>query len=185
MLNVDTLGIVESKSIAAGVDLADGMMKTAEVELVRASTICSGRYLIIIAGDRDAVQTSVDYARESGRVLFGSYVISNVSEQVLTALKRGTPAEEGCAISIVECRRVSAGVAAADVAVKHSAVSLVRVVTGQGINGKSYFIMSGDVASVEEATEAAKTALGQQLVEAVVIPRPNASVLRTLTSGVR
>jgi microcompartment protein CcmL/EutN len=58
-------------------------------------------------------------------------------------------------------------------------------VTGQGINGKSYFVFSGDVASVQEAADAAKTALGRHLIESVVIARPDASVVRALTSGVR
>ncbi|MCW7753355.1 BMC domain-containing protein [Desulfobotulus sp. H1] len=182
---MDTLGMVEAKSIAAGVELADGMMKAAAVELVRASTICSGRYLIFVAGDRDAVGTSIRFAEDSGRLLVGSFILSNVSPQVLAVLKRSQPAEEGAAIGVIESRNVSSGVAAADGAVKRSAVRLVRLVTGQGINGKSYFVMSGDVASVKEAAEAAEAILGRNLVEAVVIPKPSASVVKALTSVVR
>ena len=182
---MDTLGVVESKSIAAGVELADGMMKVADVELVRAATICSGRYLIYLSGDREAVETAVRLAKESERSLMGSFVISNVSRQVMDALKKGALAEEGEAIGVVECRTVSSGVVAADSAVKRSAVRLLRLVTGQGINGKSYFVMSGDVASVTEAAEAAKAVLGKQLIEVVVIPRPNPSVVRALTRDVR
>lgn len=182
---MDTLGIVESKSIAAGVQLADGMVKVAEVELARASTICSGRYMIHVAGDREAVETAVNFARESGRSLMGSFVISNVSPQVVAVLKKGSLPEEGDALGVVECRTVSAGINAADAAVKRSIVKLLRLVMGQGINGKCYFVLSGDVASVEEAVEAASVQLGQSLLEAVVIPGPDAAVVRALTSGVR
>lgn len=184
-IDVDTLGIVESRSIAAGAELADGMIKAADVELIRASTVCSGRYMIFVAGDRQAVETSVNFARESGRSLVGHYVIPRVSPQVTDALKRGGMAEEGDALGIVECRTVSAGVAAADHAVKKAIVRLLRLVTGQGIQGKSYFVLGGDVASVEEAVAEAKIALGSQLVEAVVLPRPEMPVARALTSGVR
>lgn len=177
---MDTLGIVESRSIAGGVDLADMMMKSADVELVRASTICSGRYMIFVAGDRDAVKTSVEVARETGRKLAGSFILSNISPQVMTALKRGQKAEKGDAIGIIECRTVSAGVAASDCCVKRSSVCLARLVTGQGINGKSYFVISGEVSSVEEAVEAAKESLGSNLMEAVVIPSPNESVVKAL-----
>lgn len=183
--SMDTLGVVESRGIAAGVMLADGMVKAADVELTRAVTICSGRYLIFVCGDRQAVETAVDVARESGLPLAGSFVISNVSPQVLEVLKKSVPAAEDAAVGIIECRNVSSGIAAADSAVKRSAVLLVRLVTGQGINGKSYFVLSGDVASVEEGTEAARSSLGRNLVDAVVIPRPSASVVRALTSGVR
>ncbi len=182
---MDTLGLVESRSIAAGVELADGMMKVANVVLVRASTICSGRYMIYVSGDREAVATAVRFARESGRALAGDFVLSNVSPQVTDALKKGALAREGDAIGVVECRTVAAGVAAADSAVKRSAIRLLRLVTGQGINGKSYFVISGDVASVREAVEAAEAVLGQKCIETVVLPRPDLSVVQALTSGVR
>lgn len=182
---MDTLGIVETKTIAGGVELADAMMKEADVELVRASTICSGRYLIFVAGDCEAVATSVKLAQDSGRALTGSFVISNVSFQLMAVLQRDGVAHEGGALGIIECRNVSSGVVAADSAVKHSAIQLLRLVTGQGINGKSYFVIGGDVASVREAAETAESILGKNLVEAVVIPRPNASVVRSLVRGVR
>ena len=182
---MDTLGVVESKSIAAGAELADGMVKAARVDLVRASTICSGRYLIFVTGDREAVGTAVGFARDSGRGLMGSFVISNVSLQVLDALKRGGSAEPGDALGIVECRTVAAGVNAADAAVKRSQVRLLRLVTGQGITGKSYFVLGGDVASVREAVDAATSALGDKLVETVVLPRPEASVAAALGAALK
>ena len=75
---MDTLGLVEVRSIAAGAELADRMVKAAEVELLRAATICSGRYLILVAGDRQAVDTAVDAARQTGRALCGAFVISQL-----------------------------------------------------------------------------------------------------------
>lgn len=182
---MDTLGVVECRTIASGVKVADGMVKVADVELVRAATICSGRYLIYVSGDRSAVAASVDHARESGNRLAGSFVISNISEQVLMALKKTLPVERGMALGVVEAKTVSAGIAAADSAVKRADITLARLVTGQGINGKSYFVMSGEVASVEEATATATLELGDRLIDSVVIPRPDVSVVRSLTSGVR
>lgn len=180
---MDTLGLVESRSIAAGAELADRMVKAARVELLRAGTICSGRYLILVAGDREAVETAVNGARSAGRSLAGAYVIANISPQVLDALKGRGQAEAGDALGVVECRTVASGIAAADSAVKRSDIRLIRLVTGQGINGKSYFVIGGDVASVEEAVDAARMALGNQLMETVVLPRPEASVFRALTGG--
>lgn len=182
---MDTLGIVEVKTIAGGVELADRMMKTAEVELMRASTICSGRYLIFVSGERSAVASAITTARESDRQLTGSFIISNVSPELIRVLKQDGIPGENKAIGVVECRTVAAGVAAADSAVKRSDIQLLRLVTGQGINGKSYFILNGDVASVEEATATAASVLGKNLLEAVVIPRPDASVVRSLVRGVR
>jgi microcompartment protein CcmL/EutN len=182
---VDTLGVVESASIAAGVELADGMVKSAEVELVRASTICSGRYLIYVAGDREAVGTAVNLARESGHSLAGSFVISNIAEQVLDVLKKSFPPEEGMALGLVESRAVAPGIMAADCAVKRSMIRLLRLVAGQGINGKCYFVFTGDVAAVREASEAACAALENRRIGSVVIPRPDPSLMRALFTDFR
>lgn len=185
----DTLGVVESRGVASGAVLADGMLKAADVTLVRASTVCSGRYLVQVSGDRAAVEAAVRWARDAaenaGRALAGSFVIANISPQVLQALKQSAAAKDGEALGVVECRTVSSGVAAADVAVKRADIRLLRFVAGQGINGKSYFVISGDVASVTEASDAAAAALGRDLVEAVVIPRPTPSVAQALTNGMR
>lgn len=182
---MDTLGVVESHSIAAGAELADGMVKAAEVELVRASTICSGRYLIYISGERETVETSVRFATESGRKLLGSFVISNIAPQVIEGLKKSALPAPGDALGVVECRTASSGVFAADRAVKQASVRLLRLVTGQGINGKAYFVLGGDVAAVNEAVQAANLALGKSRIETVVLPRPDAAVAWALTSGVR
>ncbi|WP_319776999.1 BMC domain-containing protein [Maridesulfovibrio sp.] len=182
---MDTLGIVESISIASGVRMADAMMKAADVELVRAAPICSGRYLIFVSGERAAVAASVEAAEQDGSRLKGSFVISSLSPEVSAVLKNAVPLENVRAIGVIECRNVSAGVVAADVAVKRSGIELARFVAGQGINGKSYFVMSGDVAAVQEAADAASAALGNNLVEAVVIPGPDASVVKALVRGTR
>lgn len=181
---MDTLGLVELASIAAGAGIADGMLKAGNVELLKAAPICGGRYLIQVAGDRQAVQSSVNSAKDSGRNLMAAIVISNISAQVIEALKKPQLAQPGEALSVIEARNISSGIEAADQAVKRSAVTLARFVAGTGIMGKSYFVLSGDVASVNEATEAARESLGEKLVETVVIPRPDAAVFKALT-GVR
>ncbi len=180
-VHADSLGIVEAKSIAAGVRILDAMVKAADVELVKASTICSGRYLVFVSGDVEAVETSVATAEESGAGLVGSYTLSNISKQVLKTLKQYQKSEPGQAIGVVESKTVSSGIAAADKAVKRSLVTLNKLVTGQGINGKAYFVMTGDVASVNEAVEAAMEVLGKYLVDVTVLPSPDRSVARSLT----
>lgn len=174
---MESLGIVESRSIAAGVLLADMMVKAADVTLVKAGTICSGRYMIHVTGDRASVATSVAAAEGAGYALAGSYTIGSVSKQVVDALKRGVSITGRGAIGVVECRNVSSGIVAADGAVKCADVQLARIVTGNGINGKSYFVVTGDLASVEASVAAARESLGKKLVEAVVIPSPDPSVI--------
>lgn len=176
----DTLGIVECRTIATGVSLTDAMLKAAPVKLLRAATVCSGWYLVFIAGDRDSVETSVALAADLKRGLLGSYVLSNISPQVMDALERPSEAEPGDAIALIEARTSSIGVAAADKAVKDAPVRLIRLVPGEGITGKSYFVLCGTLSAVEAGAEAAHAVLGKYLVDSVILARPEEALLATL-----
>ncbi|OQY11287.1 MAG: propanediol utilization protein [Desulfobacteraceae bacterium 4572_19] len=180
---MDTLGLVESRSIAAGALLADHMVKKADVKLLKASTICPGRFMIHIEGERDAVETSVLFARNFDFSLAGSFILSNVSSQVILALKQKHEIKYGDAVGIVESKTAVSGIVAADKAVKQATVKLARLVTANGICGKSYFIISGNTSSVEEATEVSKEILGNNLIEAVVLSSPDPYVVSALTGG--
>jgi microcompartment protein CcmL/EutN len=177
---VDTLGIVDSRSIAAGTLLADAMLKAASVTLVRAAVVCAGRLLILVEGDREAVATALHAARQSEPRLAGCYSISPVDPQVQAALRRGPKTAAGPALGVVECRNAADGLMAADAAVKKAAVALMRLVLGQGIGGKSFFVLTGEVAAVREAVDAAAAGLGKSLLRAVVLPRPEPEVTQAL-----
>ena len=176
-MNLDTLGLVESRTIAAGFFLADQMVKAADIKLIRASTICAGRYFIQISGDRSAVETAVACAEASEYSLVGHFVISNVHPDLLHGVGRSREIPPGDAIAVVECKTVSAGVIAADQALKKAAVHLAKLVIGSGISGKSYFVLHGDVAEIEEAVSAAAGAHDRYILETVIIPSPDKAVI--------
>lgn len=180
---MDTLGIVDSRSIAAGAEITDAMLKAAPVTLVRASVICAGRLLILVEGDREAVETALRAAEGTGFHLAGKYAISPVSQQVQAALRRQPSPMGGRAMAVIECRNAADGIMAADTAVKKADVSLMRLVMGQGIGGKSYFVLTGDVTAVREAAQAAADALGKSLQQMVVIPQPDAELVKAFTGA--
>ena len=45
------IGMIEFKTTATGVTAADAMVKTSDVEIVEAQTVCPGKYIAIITGD--------------------------------------------------------------------------------------------------------------------------------------
>ena len=45
------IGMIEFKTTATGITAADAMVKTSEVEIVEAQTVCPGKYIAIITGD--------------------------------------------------------------------------------------------------------------------------------------
>lgn len=56
------IGMIEFKTTSTGVTAADAMVKTSEVEIVEAQTVCPGKYIAIITGDLSAVKAAVDTA---------------------------------------------------------------------------------------------------------------------------
>ena len=57
------IGMIEFKTVSAGITAADQMVKTSDVEILEAQTVCPGKYVAIIAGDLSAVRAAVERAR--------------------------------------------------------------------------------------------------------------------------
>ena len=64
------IGVVETVSIPLGVLAGDQMVKTAQVELVTAQTVCAGKYIVVVSGEvaavRSAVAAGIERARRGG-----------------------------------------------------------------------------------------------------------------------
>ena len=45
------IGMIEVNSIARGFCVADEMVKTSDVEIVTANSVCPGKYIAIVHGD--------------------------------------------------------------------------------------------------------------------------------------
>ena len=53
------IGMVELNSIARGIETCDYMVKAAQIELLRASSVCPGKFLILIGGETGDVRASM------------------------------------------------------------------------------------------------------------------------------
>ena len=81
------IGMVEYKTVSAGITAADAMVKTSEVSIIEAQTVCPGKYIAIITGDLSAVKAAVDNAKEMhGLHLIDSFVLGNPHESMTRRL---------------------------------------------------------------------------------------------------
>ena len=180
---METIGFLELNSIARGIEVADSVLKTAEVELAFAKASCPGKYYLLFSGQVSAVQASID----AGCLLGKEYVvvhcvIPHVHPQVIRAINMTSMPESMQAIGVMEFYSVTASVYAADAAVKAADVDLVDVRLGTGIGGKSFIILTGEVAAVREAVACGihtPNAEGMA-VSSVVIPNPHRELLESL-----
>ncbi len=82
-----SLALIEMSSIARGIEVCDAMLKAAEVTLVMARTICSGKYMVVIAGELAEVQASMDAGLELSReCTIDSMTIADVHPDVFPAI---------------------------------------------------------------------------------------------------
>ena len=81
------IGVLETNVIARGILSADTIVKTAEVELLFASPVCPGKYLIIIQGAVAAVKSSLIAGSEiAGETLVNYTVSPIIHPEVLPAI---------------------------------------------------------------------------------------------------
>lgn len=88
------IGMIEFKTTPAGITAADAMVKTSEVEIVEAQTVCPGKYIAIITGDLSAVKAAVDTAVTTYEdKCIDSFVLGNPHESIFPAIYGTTQVE--------------------------------------------------------------------------------------------
>jgi microcompartment protein CcmL/EutN len=180
---MEAIGFLELNSIAKGIEAADAMLKAAQVRLVASQPSCPGKYNILVSGEVAAVQSSVDAGEAIGdHHVVDKLVIPRVHPQVIESINMATLPEKANAVGILEYFSVTASILGADAAVKAADIMLMEIRLGTGIGGKSFVIMTGDVAAVEEgvAHGAATAQDSGMLVSQVVIPSPHPELFEIL-----
>ena len=99
----NALGMIELSSIARGIETCDYMVKAAQVDLVRTSTVCPGKYIIIISGDTADVRASMtEGSKIGGPYVVDTLLITNINEQVIPAISMTNPLTDRDAIENLE-----------------------------------------------------------------------------------
>ena len=177
------IGMNEIMSIPTGMLACDAMLKAAEVELISAGCICAGKYYIVVSGEVAAVQASVEAGREAaGSLLIDSLVIPNVDPQVAPAISACTMVEHLNALGIMETYSLCAAGHGADAAAKAAEVTLLEVRLGRGLGGKSFILLTGEVAAVQSSIQAAEALEETKglMAKSAVIPSPHPDMLRAI-----
>ncbi|GAB6171795.1 BMC domain-containing protein [Paradesulfitobacterium aromaticivorans] len=150
------IGMLEIKSIARGILVADEMLKAANVELLQSMPICPGKYIALISGDVGAVKSALGAGKAmAAEQLIDEFVLPNVHKAVLPALSGTTHIDKIRSLGIIETFTVASGIVAADVAVKAANVDLLEVRLAHGMGGKSLVLLTGEVSAVQASVESA------------------------------
>lgn len=175
--------VVEFKSISRGLLVTDAMLKAANVSLVLGTTLCPGKYLTIVEGDVAAVQKAQDTAdRLGGRQVFSSFVVSGINDEVIGAISGNAAKPLKDSIGIIESPQMANLINAADISLDSAEVEIVELRLGKGCGVNSFYIITGDLASVNEACRSAVSFLSERgaLLAFRVIANPDKDLLRWL-----
>ncbi|MCR6544902.1 BMC domain-containing protein [Dehalobacterium formicoaceticum] len=178
-----TIGFVEFNSIAKGIESADAMLKTGQVEIIISRPICPGKYITMVWGDVAAVESAVKAGVAKGDIhVIDDFVLPNVHPQVIPACSAGSSVVEVAALGVLESFSVATMIVAADAAVKAGDVDLIEIRIGMGLGGKSFTTLTGDVAAVNSAVEAGSKIAADKgfLVQQVVIPSPHKNLISSI-----
>ena len=173
------IGMVEYKTVSAGITAADAMVKTSEISIIESQTVCPGKYIVIISGDLSAVTAAVETAKTlHGTHLINSFVLGNLHESIFPAIYGATHIEDVSALGIMETYDATTIIVAADEAAKTAIVDLIELRVARGMCGKSYLLLTGEVAAVEAAIERAKNVAAEDgmYLDSSVIAHPDKQI---------
>jgi len=180
---LNSLGMVEVLSIPVGIEAGDAMLKAADVVLTTAQTVCAGKYIVVVSGEVAAVRSAVDAGVEvAGETLVDSIVIPSVDSQVIAAVAACSEIDGVDAVGIMETFSLASAIFSADAAVKAADVDLIEIRLGRGLGGKSFVILTGDVAACKAAI-AAGTQVDEvqgMMARSVVIPSPHPDIIKAI-----
>jgi len=156
------LGLVEFKTVSSGMTAADILVKTADVDILQSETVCPGKYFVLIEGELAAVKSAISAASKAiPDKLIDSFVLGNPHDSIFNAIWGTTFVEKRNAIGILETYSIAQAIVGADVAAKTADVQLVELRLARGMCGKSFLILTGEVAAVDAAIEKAKASAGE------------------------
>ena len=177
------IGMVEYKTVSAGVVAADAMVKTSDISIIEAQTVCPGKYIVIITGDLSAVDAAVNSARvQHEEHLISSLILGNPHESIFPAIYGAAQIEEVSALGILESDYAATMIVAADEAAKTALVDLIELRLARGMCGKSYMFLSGEIAAVEAAIARAKNTVAKEgmYLDSSVIAHPDEQIRKAI-----
>ena len=177
------IGMIEFKTVSAGITAADAMVKTADVELLEAQTVCPGKYIALITGSLSAVNAAVEAAQKTRQEeLIDSFVLGNPHESIFPAIYGTTQIEKVNAFGILETYDAVSIIEAADQAAKTAIVDVIELRIAKGMCGKSYMMITGEVSAVEASIQRAKELVAEKgmYLDSSVIAHPDRRMIDSI-----
>ena len=175
------IGLIELRSIARGMAVVDALVKKAPVHLRVAHPISPGHFILVFSGGVAEVEESLVAGLDvAGDAEIGNVFLPGVHPAIPSALSgaSGQACEPDQSLLILETFTIAATIEAADMACKAAPLRIIQMRLGQGLGGKAFVVLSGDLHDAEAGRDAAVEGLGEGVFqETTLIPRPHPDML--------
>ncbi len=185
------VAMLDLAAVPPGLHALDALVKEAEITVLSAGTVQNGKYLILFAGEVEAVQRAFDRAvAVAGRALSDSVLLPHAEARIVPSIQTGKvrwPAP-GDTLGVVQNGTTPTLLAAVDAALKGAHVELVELRIAEGLGGQGVASLWGESYDVEAAIELAARALASGHGEAAwttIIRNADPEVARALRSTTR
>ncbi len=178
--------VAEFKSVSRGIMVTDSMVKSAEVNIVQASSLCPGKYLTILEGEISALASAGRTAEElGGRHLFSSFTVSGIDQRIIEAIGGDLAEVSGDAIGIIEGPHMADLINSSDIAADSAEIDFLEYRLARGCGVNSFFIITGVLSAVDEAAVNASRFLGERgsLIAYRILPAPDRQVMKWMKSS--
>jgi microcompartment protein CcmL/EutN len=178
-----SIGFVEFQTVSSGITAADAMAKAADIDIIEAQTVCPGKYIVLFSGKLSAVNAAIEVGTKScPSMLIDSFVLGNPEDSIFKALSGTSEIGEVESLGVMETFSVASIIVAADTAAKTAKIRLVEIRLAKGMCGKSYVLLTGELAAVQAALDAAskKAAEDGMLLDKSLIPNPDKKIWEKL-----
>lgn len=178
MTTPPALAVLELRSIARGLTVADAMVKRAKVRILRADPVTPGKLYLVFTGGVAEVEEALFAGREAAGDRELDWLLLPYAHEALVPALDGVEAPPiDASLGILEFDGVAATLRAADAALKAADTRLVALHLARGIGGKGYLAFTGEQDAVEASLEAGDLAVDPaQRVGYELIPRPHPDV---------
>lgn len=178
------IGLLELGSVARGIEVADAILWESEIELLFSCPVHPGKYVMLFTGSVEDLRSALRRGAEMAKGdLVDQLLIPAVHPQVEQGLRREGQIEGTLdALGVIETASVASAILAADAALKQATVDLLELRIANGLGGRSYCTMTGEVSDVRSSVMAGsqRAEASGMLLRQVVIPRPHPDLVRHL-----
>lgn len=178
-----SIGAIEFKSIAKGIEVSNEIIKKSLVEVLYLKSICPGKFLIIVSGETSYVNECIDYGLKIGdKYILDSFVINAIAQEIIDGLKNKYEKLDSInSIGVVETNKVCAGIKMLDKTLKSGEVSLVKLQLSFAIAGKLVYIVSGDLSSLQYSLEESNRVVKEkEIIYMTIIPSVDEKIIKNL-----